>query len=132
MTMFRAQAIAGNLQFGSDFNCARFKEWLKEHEGAWLRISHDVPVRSMSQHRFYWLYLGMISVETGNTPEELHAWAKAAFLPPKYATVFGKEVLLDSTTTTLSKVEFGDYMEKICAESGVALPDPKEAGYLPN
>ena len=37
-------------------------------------------MRSMSQHRFYWVYLSAIAHETDHTPEELHAWVKAKFL----------------------------------------------------
>lgn len=132
MTVFRAQITAdGGLNLRSDFNRARFKEFCKEHVGGWLRIEHQPPVRSMSQHRFYWVYLDAIAHETGHTPEELHAWVKAKFLPRKFATVLGKDVELAPTTTTLSKLEFGELLDKICAETGVALPDPREAGYLP-
>lgn len=103
MTVFRAQITAdGGLNLGSDFNRTRFKEFCKGHVGGWLRIEHQPPVRSMSQHRFYWVYLDAIAHETGHTPEELHAWVKATFLPKKFATVLGKDVELAPTTTTLS------------------------------
>jgi hypothetical protein len=35
-------------------------------------------------------------------------WAKAKFLPSKFATVLGQDVKTEPTTTTLSKVEFGE------------------------
>jgi hypothetical protein len=122
----------GKVNFGSDFNVMRFREWCKEHEGARLRIEHVEPVRSMSQHRFYWVYLEVMSQETGHTTEELHAWAKRKFLPHRFATVYGQEVELEPSTTTLKKAEFSEYLERICAETGVALPDPSAAGYISN
>src|SRR5690349_20847265 len=130
--IFRATAHDGGLDFGSEFNKLRFKEWLKEHEGAKLRIEDIVPVRSMSQHRHYWVYMEAVSRETGHTPEEIHEWAKRKFLPPRYITVRGEEFLMPTSTTTLSKTEFGEYLDRICAEVGVPLPDPQEAGYIGN
>lgn len=132
MTVWRVQAKGGKVSFGSDFNQARFREWCKENEGKWLRIEDEKPLRSMSQHKFYWVYLTAISSETGHTPEELHSWAKKKFLPHKFAKVLGEDVELAPTTTTLSKAEFSEYLERICAETGVPIPSPEEAGYLPN
>src|SRR5436190_1445558 len=104
MTTFLAKITEdGGLNLGSDFNRARFKEFCKEHIGAWLRIEHQPPVRSMSQHRFYFLYLGIIANETGHTVDELHAWVKAKFLPRRFAEVMVQEVEIAPTTTTLSK-----------------------------
>lgn len=122
----------GGLNLGSDFNRARFKEFCKENVGKVVRIERQEPVRSTSQHRFYWVYMGAIANETGHTPEEIHAWAKAKFLPKKFAKVLGEDVELTPTTTTLSKLEFGELLERIAAESGVPLPDPQAAGYIPN
>jgi hypothetical protein len=131
--VFRAQITAdGGLNLGSEFNRARFKEFCKEHPGAWLHIEYERPLRSMSQHRFYWVYLAAVSYETGHTPEELHSWAKHKFLPRKFATVLGEDVELEATTKTLSKAEFGEYLDRICAETGVPLPNPQEAGYISN
>ncbi|ABE61216.1 hypothetical protein Nham_0320 [Nitrobacter hamburgensis X14] len=131
--VFRAQIKDdGKFDFGSDYNLARFKAWCKEHPGKWVRIEEQVSVRSLSQHNFYWVYLGFVSHETGHTPEELHEWAKKKFLPRKFATVFGEEVAVTPTTKTLTKLAFGEYLERICAETGVPLPNPQEAGYLPH
>lgn len=120
------------LSLGSDFNRARFKEFCKENVGKMVRIELPEPVRSMSQHKFYWVYLQVVAHETGHTAEEIHAWAKAKFLPRKFAKVFGEEVEVPRTTTTMNKTEFGEYLERICAETGVPLPDPQGAGYLPH
>ncbi len=130
--VFLATARNGGLHFGSNLAVARLKEWLRSNEGKQLRIEPVIPVRTRSQHNYYWVYLGVISQETGHTPEELHQWAKTKFLPHRFATVMGEKVELEPTTKTLSKLEFGEYLERICAETGVPLPDPQAAGYLPH
>lgn len=75
---------------------------------------------------------GAIANETGHTPEETHAWAKAKFLPKKFAKMLGEDVELSPTTATLSKLEFGELLDRIAAEAGVPLPDPQAAGYVAN
>ena len=132
MSVFRAHIAGGHLDFGSDFNLARFREWAKQHEGAWLKIEHEVPKRSRSQNSFYWVYLGVIERETGQDANDLHEYFKRALLPPVFKTIMGKEVKLPASTTELSKVAMGEYLEKICALTGVPLPDPQAAGYLPH
>lgn len=122
----------GRISFGSEENKTRFKLYAGNHPNRTYRLEPIESLRSMRQHRYYWLYLGIVSLETGHTPEELHEWAKREFLPVRYATVLGKDVPVTASTTNLSKTDFGEYLEKICAETGVPLPDPQEAGYLPN
>jgi hypothetical protein len=129
--VFRAQVKDdGKFDFGSDFNLTRFKEWCASNPGKWVRIEEQASVRSLSQHNFYWVYLGIVGHETGHTPEELHEWAKKKFLPRRFATVFGEEVEVVPTTKTLKKHEFGEYLDRICAETGVPLPNPEDAGYF--
>lgn len=131
--VFRAQLKEdGKFDFGSDYNLARFREWCKERAGKWVRIEEQMLVRTRSQHNYYWVYLGVVSRETGHSEQELHDWAKKRFLPRKYATVMGEEVELTPSTKHLSKAEFGEYLDRICAETGVPLPNPQDAGYLPH
>lgn len=95
-------------------------------------IVRDIPKRSGQQNRYYWEYLGLIESETGQDANELHEIFKRLFLPPKFVLYKSKEIKLPSTTTTLSKSDFSDYLDKICAESNVPLPDPEKAGYITN
>src|SRR3954451_21381717 len=89
-------------------------------------------VRSSSQNRYYHLYLGVIERETGQSADEIHEWAKWKFLPPRFVTLNGEETRIAGTTKSLGKAEFGDYLDKISAETGVPLPDPQAAGFITN
>lgn len=132
MSVFRAHVREGHLDFGSDFNLARFREWCKQHEGAWLRITHEQPKRSRSQNSFYWVYLQAIEQETGNNASDLHEHFKRTLLPPVFKTVLGKEFKIPASTTDLTKVQFGEYLDKIAALTGVPVPDPQAAGFISN
>jgi hypothetical protein len=74
----------------------------------------------------------VIEKETGNDAQDLHEYFKRVFLPPRFTKVLGKEIKLPASTTGLTKAEFGDYLDKICAETNVPIPDPVLAGFQPN
>jgi hypothetical protein len=119
--------------FSSDTHRFLFNDFLKENEGKIIQVSKYVPIRTNQQNRYYWLYLGMIETETGNNTDDLHEYFKRKYLKPKFITVFGNEIKIPNTTSELNKSDFVEYLDKICAESGVALPDPNELeGYIPN
>lgn len=122
----------GGMDFGSDLNRARLKEHLKEHAGKTYRLEYVQPKRSLSQNNYYWLYLGIIARETGDHEKALHEFFKQEFLPKKAVSIMGKARTITKSTTSLSKVEMGEYLDKICAMTNVPLPDPEEAGYITN
>ena len=134
MNTFLVKIKEGELDFGSEFNQARWREFLKENEDKWIRIEKPKENRTLSQNNYYWLYLEVISRETGNEAEELHEFFKQKFLPRKMVIIQGKktahEVMIIKSTTKLSKVEFGDYLDKICSLVEIPLPDPILAGYI--
>ena len=90
-----------------------------------VKIDKEKSVRSFNQNSYYWLYLRLIANETGHTEMELHELFKRIFLPPVFMKVLGREIKTPRTTTSLSKHEFGEYLDKICAETNVPLPDKK-------
>lgn len=129
--MFNAISKNGELDFGSDSNLARFKQWLKDREGKRIRIGEITSTRTILQNRFYWCYLGIIERETGQDAQDIHEIAKRKFLPPRFVNVMGKEFKLPSTTTKLSKTEMSDFMDKICYWTNIPIPDPNELeGYI--
>ena len=131
--LYLAKSNGTGLDFGSETNQALFKQDLKEHVGKTYRVERVIPKRSLSQNALYWAYLGIIEYETGNNSDDLHELFKRTLLPPKFITVMGKEIKIPKSTTELSKLEFGEYMDKISAECGVPVPDPRELeNFIPN
>lgn len=106
-------------------NVDKWRSTLMNLDGQEVRISIDknIDLRSTQQNRFYWLYLQVIEDETGENADDLHEYFKRKFLPPRFIKIFGKEIKLPATTTKLDKLEFTNYLEKICAESGIPIPN---------
>ena len=127
--IFFAKAKAGELEFS---NKKAIKDFLLtiEKKDVWVRIERMTGKRSDSQNAFYWAYLTIIANETGHTENDLHELFKRIFLPPQFKKILGREVKMPATTTKLDKIEFGEYLDKICAETGVPLPDPKKYSML--
>ena len=128
---FKFKAKGGGMEF-ADMTKWRLKEHMKEHEGMEYDIIPRKKTRTLTQNAYYWVYLEIIENDTGNTASDLHELFKRMFLPPRFVTYKGKEIKLPSTTTNLEKYQFGEYLDKICAETNVPLPDPQEAGYISN
>lgn len=132
MTTFRFKAKQNDssywkgMDFGSSYNEARLRQCLKDNDGKLFRIELEISTRSLSQNKLYWLYLGVIERETGNSASDLHEYFRRTLLLPVIITVLGKEIKIPRSTTSLKKTEFADYLDKISAESGVPLPDTEE------
>ncbi len=114
------------------FNEITKLRFIENNQGKQIVVEAPRPVRSGQQNRYYHLYLNVISQETGNDADDLHEWAKRKFLPSRFIKVNGEEMRIPGSTTTLTKVEFGEYMERICAATEVPLPDPELAGFIVN
>ena len=113
---------------------------LKAHVHGWrngeviIRISRAMATRSLDQNAWYWSQIvGLIAEHTGYTPDETHEVLKQMFLPKTLAIQDGNgevinELVIGGTTTSLNRLEFGDYCERIrlwAWESlGVDIPNP--------
>jgi hypothetical protein len=92
-------------------------------------IKKQEKQRSNNQNKYYWsVVVGMISDETGLTPDETHEALKIKFLPKHH------DILPTvKSTTKLSTIEFQAYIAEIvmfAAEFlGVIIPDPNECDY---
>lgn len=128
--MFRATIQEGKLSFGRQKPA--LLEFLAAHEGRHVTIELEKKGRSRSQNAYYWVYLGVIARETGDNADDLHEFFKRKLLPPIHKTIMGREVRLPASTTDLSKADFGEYLDKICALTNVPLPDPEAVGYISN
>ena len=97
-----------------------------------ITLSDTKPKRSGQQNNFLWgVVYPTISEETGNDIDDLHEYAKRKFLPPRFIEINGEEIKVPGSTKDLNKHEFTEYIDKLQAWSGVALPNPEEAGYHP-
>ncbi len=129
----------GKLDWQSEYNLARFKEFAKENVGKVMRLETPKAVRSLAQNALYWVYLGKVSQETGGEEEDLHEFFKHKLLPKKLVSFRGKnrfhKIERVKSTTKLNKVEFGEYMDKIERLTGVIIPTKEEIealGYISN
>lgn len=123
--LFYGKSIGGSIIWN---NKKAVLDYLISVEGKPLIISIDREKqrRTLDQNAYYWFYLRLVSNDTVHTEDELHQLFKRLFLPPTILKVLGRDIKIPSTTKKLSKVEFGEYLDRICAEVNIPLPDPKD------
>ena len=93
--------------------------------------------RSLAQNAYLWgVCYALLAEHTGYTPDELHEWAKAKFLPKHLAFADGNgevidELVIGGSTRKLNKIQFGEFIDAIrqfAAEHlDVVIPDPLSA-----
>lgn len=114
----------------------KFEEFLLANEGKKIEVKIYSPTRSGNQNNYYWAYLAIIEAETGNDANSLHEYYRRILLKPEFIEVNRKEgkvqVKIPRSTTSLTKTEFSDYLDKISADCGVELPNPEDSGYISN
>jgi len=105
---------------------------LWDNTGKSVKLVIEDKKRTLPQNSLYWAYLHIISRETGNDIEDLHYSFRFSFLEPQLVEVTdfntSKRTMVAElrSTTTLSKQEFTDYLERICAETGIPIPNAEE------
>jgi len=113
--------------------------------GGPVRIQIGRPKRSSRANRFYWrcvigvvheamIDAGIGFMETNDgiqmvTAEALHTLFKYKYLEPQTAVLFGDDVTLPPTTTTLDSTSFHYFIEQIkndpqVRQLGVHFPEP--------
>lgn len=115
------------------------EEWAKrQRDGEYtVTIQRAHATRSLEQNSLYWVgFVQPLSEHTGYTRDEMHAYLKARFLPAEKRRM--KRLLLHnrqgdvideyeidlSTTTTLNRIDFSEYLKAIevfAAELGVTV-----------
>ena len=101
----------------------RFQMWIEGLDGVVeIIVRKHRNNRTNRQNNLYWGYLELIEAETGNTANDLHEYLKRKFLQPREITVLGEKIRLPATTTKLNTKQFSEYLEKICALTGVPIP----------
>ncbi len=86
--------------------------------------------RSLAQNSLYWLYMGLISRETGETPERLHKFFKSEFLPIIQYQIFGKVRADLASSSNLDVNEFTEYLNKIEHLTEIQIPNVWVSEYL--
>ena len=134
MDTFVIKSEDGGMKFKSDYQRGLFKQRLQQLEGKEFAISIDErkPTRSENQNRFYWLYIGIISEETGYTKDELHTLFKGKFLSKEIKEVMNQKVRITKSTTDLNKSDFSEYIMEIQTFTGITPPDTQEWLYGEN
>ncbi len=125
-----AQIKDGSIEFDTPHAAMLFQKWKLGNDGARIKIEQVKSTRTLSQNAYYHVYLDVISRETGDNADDLHEFFKRKFLSPRFIKIQGEEVKIPGSTTELDKIEFGDYLDKICALTNIPLPDPEAAGVL--
>lgn len=102
-----------------------------------VRIERKRASRSLQANAYYWaVVVAHLSEHTGHTPEELHEYLKARFLPKTLAIANGNgeivdEFVIGGTTTKLDVVQFYEYVQEIkqwaLDSLGVLIPEPEVA-----
>ncbi len=125
MNLFYGKSIDGKLVFDNQKALSDFL-FSVDKKNLIIKIDKEKTVRSYNQNRYYWFYLRLIANDCGHTEDELHQLFKRIFLVPEFKVILGTEIKIPRTTQKLDKNEFSNYLDKICARTGVPLPDTKQ------
>lgn len=85
--------------------------------------------RTKSQNSLMWMWLGIISNDTGESPENLHNIFKLRFLGTEKIQSMGYSIEIPKSTTKLTTQEFTDYLDKIeglAMSIDIRLPHPQD------
>jgi len=106
-----------------------------DSEKVWIvEIKKKTKGRTLSQNALYWRWMGEIAVlvsdDTGYEKDEVAAYFKENFLPPKVVTIGDVEKQIPGSTKNLTTKEMVSYMDRIdrfCIQTlGISLPIPSE------
>lgn len=122
----------GNIDKGqlNLINKQRFKDFIYTLNGQEVEVWVDkrTKKRTDRSNRYYWAYLHCIERETGDDANSLHEHFKRLLLPPKFEFLksIGKEVEIPKSTTSLTTIEFSEYIKKIEVLTEIPAPNPEE------
>jgi hypothetical protein len=106
---------------------------IQELEGIYdITIAKYKKDRTASQNKLMWLWLGIISNDTGESPENLHQVFKLRFLGTEKIQSMGYSIEIPKSTTKLTTQEFTDYLDKIeglALSIDIRLPHPEDLYY---
>ena len=130
---FQAEAINGKLEFKNERIYNLYIGSLKGKVTVTIKKfrkarTTGAPGEKSNMNGYYFLYLSVIASETGEDVDILHEYFKREILPPRFKTILKKQIKLPATTREMTGLEMMEYMEKICALTGIPIPPhPDEA-----
>lgn len=127
---FRGLIKDGKLRM-DQFMKNKFLVYVKQLEGqkVYVVIDKQDESRTLKQNSYLWAGVYQtISEATGYTQEEVHEIMKAKCLPRRFVEFNGEEIEIRKSTTTLTKPEFWEYVNRIASEvspMGIYIPTPE-------
>jgi len=116
MTVFLAKSDKGNLSLGSNYNRARFSQFLKDNDGIRLRIEPETPENRKQRKFFEGAVVPLIAYyqegkdyRNPDDLDEIREWLKMEF-NPKMVVVSGKTQKVAGSTK--GKLQDG-FLEKV-------------------
>jgi len=105
-------------------NPDRYHLWLGSLEGQQVEVvvRKAVSKRTIDQNALLWKYYELIADETGDDVDSIHEFLKRKLLPPQFIKTKWGEAKIPASTTTLSTIEFSQYLDRINALTGVPIP----------
>jgi len=73
----------------------------------------DLPLRTITANSYYWYCLQLAAIETGTDADSLHEHFKKTFNMKVEFLDTGLRKVTAASTTTLNKLEFSIYLEKV-------------------
>lgn len=132
---YPSQTIAGKVVLESGVNQIQYNapRVLRHFLNTKCKVGDDVTItitrkratRTLQQNSYYHMYVDLISLSSGHSNEEIHAWAKGKILSKGITEVFGDKVRIVESTTALGISEFCEFVNRLEELTGVPLPDPE-------
>lgn len=127
MSVFIAQIKEGKLDFATEFNEARFNEWMRKHNGAPVKIMTN-DAKSTEARNYYFGAL-IPTIATHHNSEDYEFWheiLKQEFNGKRFKRKDGTWGKVGMSTKKLNKHNFAEYLTKITGwmcDQGIPVPD---------
>ena len=107
-------------------NPEKYQQYISQLKDGRYKISVQriCNKRSTNQNSLYWVWMSILGNEIGEDAEDMHCTFKSMYLVDR-----SKKIPIVKSTTSLSVLDFGEYMNKIdrwASTNGYLLPTPED------